>query len=368
MDAEIRRLIEEAGTPFPLKSAVVIYGAGNTGRAVCAYLTSIGYRVSAFLDANATPGQQWEGVSVHKPTEWLQANKPERYEAVVAIHNYAVDMVPLLDDLRRMGFARVVNMVQYQNLFPNDRTFRYWLAPSAFYHPFLPKIEQLSAALDDDLSRAWLNAILTFRLSGDYARLPAAKPYDQYGPNDLPRWPNPMRFIDCGAFNGDTIEQFARRDGYRFDAIAAFEPEPKNFSELARRAAAHGPVVCFPCGVAGSTSLVRFQSGHGMGSRSSSDGDSAIQCVAIDEALGNFRPTLIKMDVEGAELGALHGARGVVAASRPGLAICVYHEPAHLWQVPLLIRDWNLGYRLYLRGHAHSGFDLVLYAIPESMV
>jgi FkbM family methyltransferase len=262
-----------------------------------------------------------------------------------------------------MGFARVVNMVEYQNLFPDDRTFRYWLAPRAFYQPFSREIEQLSASLADDISRAWLDAILAFRLSGNYARLPAASPADQYAPGDLPRWPNPMRFIDCGAYNGDTIEQFSRR-GYRFDAIAAFEPDAGNFSKLARRAAAHGPAVCFPCGVGSSTSLVRFQSGAGMASRSSPDGDSAIQCVAIDEALGNFEPTLIKMDIEGAELDGLCGARGVIAASRPGLAICVYHQPAHLWQVPLLISSWNLGYSLYFRGHGHNSFDLVLYAIP----
>lgn len=359
--------MNEADTVRPLRSPVVIYGAGNTGGAVCTYLASAGYRVCAFLDANAKPEQHWQGIPVHKPEEWLRANRPKHYEVVVAIHNYVVDMVPLLDAIRRMGFARVVNMVEFQNLFPDDRPFRYWLAPRAFYRPFLPEIEQLSASLADETSLAWLNAVLAFRLTGDYARLPAASPGDQYSPDGLPRWPNPMRFIDCGAFNGDTIEQFARRDGYRFDAIAAFEPDPANFVTLARRAAAYGPAVCFPCGVAGSISLVRFQSGQGMGSRGSPDGDSAIQCVAIDEALGNFGPTLIKMDVEGAELDALWGARGVIAAARPGLAICLYHQPSHLWQVPLLIGGWNLGYRLYFRGHAHSGFDLVLYAIPESM-
>lgn len=367
MDNEIIELIRRADTPPSFKLPVVIYGAGNTGGAVCSYLTRAGYRVVGFLDSNAKPGQQCQSMPVHKPQEWLGENKPEHFEVVVAIHNYAVDMVPLLAEIRRIGFARVVNMVEYQNLFPDDRPFRYWLAPRAFYGPFLPEIERLSASLADETSRVWLKAVLAFRLTGDYARLPAATPRDQYSPDGLPRWPNPMRFIDCGAFNGDTIEQFARRDGYRFEAIAAFEPDPANFAALARRAAAHGPAFCFPCGVAASTSLVRFQSGQGMGSRSSPDGDSAIQCVAIDEALRNFGPTLIKMDIEGAELDALWGARGVIAASRPGLAISLYHQPAHLWQIPLLIAGWDLGYRLYVRVHSHNGFEVVLYAIPESM-
>ena len=367
MDNEINRLILDTKVPAPLKSPVVIYGAGSAGAAVCTHLTAVGYQVSAFLDANAKPRQQRLGLPVQKPQEWLKVNKPNEFDVVVGIHNFAVDMVPLLTDIARMGFARVVNIVEYQNLFPDDRGFRYWLAPRTFYRPFLQDFERLSAALADDESRAWLKSLLLLRLTGDYAALPAHTPQEQYGPKALPRWPNPMRFIDCGAFTGDTIEHFARGD-YRFDAIAAFEPDPANFGPLRSRATAHGPAACFPCGVGASTSIVRFQSGAGMGSRSSPDGDSFIQLVAIDDALGNFGPTLIKMDVEGAEIDALWGAKKTIETYRPGLAICIYHQPAHLWQIPLLIQSWNLGYRLFIRGHGGNGFDLVMYAIPGSML
>jgi FkbM family methyltransferase len=367
MDIEVAQLLSQPITLPPLKLPVVIYGAGNTGAAVCSYLTSAGYRVAGLLDANARPEQHWRGIPVYRPQGWLERNRPAEFEVVVAIHNYAVDMGPLLEEIRKMGFARVINMVEYQNLFTDDQPFRYWLTPGTFYQPFLLEIDQLLALLADEMSRVWLKAVLAFRLTGDYSRLPSPTPRDQYRPDGLPRWSNPMRFIDCGAFNGDTIEQFARRDGYRFDAIAAFEPDPGNFAALTARASTHGPSACFPCGVGASTSLVRFQTGQGMGSRSSPEGDSAIQCVAIDQALGNFRPTLIKMDIEGAELEALWGARNTIMASRPGLAISLYHQPAHLWQIPLLISSWSLGYRLYIRGHAHNGFELVFYAIPESM-
>jgi hypothetical protein len=87
--------------------------------------------------------------------------------------------------------------------------------------------------------------------------------------------------------------------------------------------------------------------------------------VSIDDALHGFSPNFIKMDIEGAELAALLGARRTIHDCRPGLAICLYHHPAHLWQIPNLIRSWNLDYRFYLRVHSNNGFELVMYAVPN---
>jgi len=58
------------------------------------------------------------------------------------------------------------------------------------------------------------------------------------------------------------------------------------------------------------------------------------------------------------------GARQTVVEHRPSLAICLYHCPEHLWQIPSLLRDWDLGYRFYLRAHCFNGLELVLYAFP----
>ena len=74
---------------------------------------------------------------------------------------------------------------------------------------------------------------------------------------------------------------------------------------------------------------------------------------------------VIKMDVEGAELSALLGAKETIRDSRPGLAICLYHRPEHLWQIPLLLKQWDPRYEFALRLYRHAGFDLVMYARPS---
>lgn len=363
MDADIRRLIAAPFDIAPLSPDVVVYGAGNTGRAASAYLASAGHRVVAFLDAAARPDQRIEGIPVVRPDDWSPRGHGD-CDVLVAVHNYGVEMTSLQDRVAKLGFRRTLNMVHFHNLLPRDQPFRYWLTDRSFYRGREGEIESAASLLGDETSRDWFHKVLAFRLTGDYALLPAPRPAEQYVPADLPGWTDPMRFVDCGAFNGDTVEALARA-GYTFEAIAAFEPDPKNFVALAARVGRHGSAFCFPCGVAGSTQMVKFAIGEGMASHESADGGASVQCVALDEALPNFRPTLIKMDVEGAEPGALEGARKMIAAARPGLAIALYHQPSHLWEIPSKIASWGLDYRLEIRGHGHGSYDTVLYALPR---
>ncbi len=139
-----------------------------------------------------------------------------------------------------------------------------------------------------------------------------------------------------------------------------------NYAALAARIPRHVSAFCFPCGVAGSTRKVRFAAGAGMASHEAADGTTVIQCVALDDALIGFRPTLVKMDIEGGEPDALEGARRMISSERPSLAIALYHEPQHLWEIPRQIAGWDLDYRLEIRGHGHGSYDTVLYALPGS--
>jgi len=55
-------------------------------------------------------------------------------------------------------------------------------------------------------------------------------------------------FVDCGAFDGDTIAQFRRATDDHFDQIIAFEPDPVNFAALKsahqRRSTNHTAPIC----------------------------------------------------------------------------------------------------------------------------
>jgi FkbM family methyltransferase len=176
----------------------------------------------------------------------------------------------------------------------------------------------------------------------------------------------PLRFIDGGAYTGDTIE-FLLDQGAGFEAIAAFEPDPMNFRELRRtvqrRRDALKNVSLWPCGTSDSTRLSSFRAAQGAASVVADDGENHVQLVALDEVLPDFAPSYIKLDIEGAELATLRGGEEMIHRHQPSLAICVYHEPNHLWDIPLYMRQILPAHRIALRYHGYQSFDVVAYAL-----
>jgi len=92
-----------------------------------------------------------------------------------------------------------------------------------------------------------------------------------------------------------------------------------------------------------------------------------VTCTKLDNVLME-PPTYIKMDIEGAELEALWGARKLLKEHKPVLAICAYHTSDHLWEIPLLIHAIQPDYKLHLRRYAEGAWELVWYAIPAERV
>jgi hypothetical protein len=96
------------------------------------------------------------------------------------------------------------------------------------------------------------------------------------------------------------------------------------------------------------------------------DGNVVVECIPIDDLAPAADPTFIKMDIEGAELDALAGARRSIQTHRPILSISVYHKQDDLWRIPLFIHTLVEDYRLFLRPHEVDGKELVCYAAPAN--
>ena len=70
------------------------------------------------------------------------------------------------------------------------------------------------------------------------------------------------------------------------------------------------------------------------------------------------------MDIEGAESEALKGAENLIKQSDMDLAICLYHKPRDIFEIPKLISAFG-SYSYYLRLYGCHGMDLVMYAIKN---
>ncbi|MCK9362296.1 MAG: FkbM family methyltransferase [Syntrophales bacterium] len=375
------------------RTKTIIYGAGNTGKDVFRVLRNNGIHISGFLDKKAKQDTYWDGVPIYQPNDrQFSADERKKTNVIVAIHNRDVEIPPIIAMLRSIGYGRVVTLIEPYDHFGRELGERFWLTSRAYYRSFEPFIEEAFNLWEDDISKNIYKAIIQFRLTGDYNALPKPDMEHQYFPPDLPAWKTPLRFVDCGAFDGDTLSYLIKND-IPIEAVAAFEPDQGNFDKLSQfvknNLTCLKNVTLWPCGVHSSTKQMRFSSGKGEASLLNTTGDVVIQCLSLDDVIPDFAPTLIKMDIEGAEYEALLGAREIISKYRPGLAISLYHRPADLWQIPLLVNEIigggtnaisecthstdlkrscmelpnNGSYKYFLRSHGFNGFDLIMYAM-----
>jgi FkbM family methyltransferase len=182
-----------------------------------------------------------------------------------------------------------------------------------------------------------------------------------YGPGEV--------FVDCGAFNGDTVDGFVRlmrRRRLEDWRVVALEPDPANYEVLAR---------CFPdprihpvpAGASRASGQVSFKATGGMGSQQVAEGtgDTTIDVVAIDDLPQARGATFIKMDIEGAEMDALLGAASTIGANRPKLAICIYHSHEDMLRLPEWVHDNFPDYLIYVRQHHYLWTaETVMYCRP----
>lgn len=344
----------------------VLYGAGSKGRETLAALRGQGRHVAAFIDRSDVG--ECEGVPILAADSAEAARLArEGYPVIVTVFNPAADPQPIVESLAAAGFSRIVGMVGARQLgLVNDS---YWLGAVDAMTPPPAEAEWLFGTLVDDQSRQTLVEAIALRRSGDMRWLRSPSPADQYTPAGVPLPQTHVRLVDGGAFDGDTILHFVAA-GIDIEAVAAFEPDPANYAALVHRGRAAAPaaeMTFLPCGLDAETRQMRFKANGLASSGMTEHGELVIQTVALDEALPDWNPTYVKLDIEGAEGSALRGMAETLRAARPALAVCVYHKPADLWKLPRLVDELLPGASFFLRSHAWNGFDLVLYAVPHEM-
>lgn len=144
-----------------------------------------------------------------------------------------------------------------------------------------------------------------------------------------------------------------------FGEVWAFEPAPDTFALLFERLGDRGNVRLFEAALLDRETTVTMQRMHRAltGRRVQVDGQGTIRAVALD-TYAPPRCGLIKLDLEGAELLALQGARRTIRRHRPFLIVeetdrC-RHYGCDLGAVAKQLRRW--GYRQAFRIGVDVGY------------
>jgi FkbM family methyltransferase len=363
----VERWSAEASAKMAGIKAYALYGAGQLGRTVLAHLRAVGIEPVAFADDTLEKqGQFVDGLQVMRPQE-----AADRFGSglgfVVTILNPMLNFVSARERLRRQTGAPVISFL--------DLAWRY---PTEFlpYYQFELPSSLLAEANDirrafrlfaDEESRRQFVAHLAFRLHLDYDGLPTSDHANYFPEGVLPVLSDDAVFIDCGAFDGDTVRAFLEHQDYRFGAIYAFEPDKENFEKLTAYVGGLDRDVAekihvFNAGVGQRSGKLRFNSAGNMSSSVSNSGDTEIDILPIQEVVTTKGPVYLKFDVEGAEREALAGCERFFDDAQTLYAISVYHRPDDLWQLPLYVASKTKDYRFYLRTQGEDGMDVICYA------
>ncbi|WP_177223928.1 FkbM family methyltransferase [Butyrivibrio sp. INlla21] len=185
---------------------------------------------------------------------------------------------------------------------------------------------------------------------------------------ELPHNTNGEVFADVGCYDGLSAYFFDRwcgGNGFSY----CFEPDATNISRI-HRILKNKDVSKYELidkGVWSCGGRLGFVStgnsvSHIPDNNERADSGDSIEVVALDDVLLDKGVTFIKMDIEGAELEALKGANRIITENKPKLAICVYHKPQDIWEIPELILKYNPEYRFYIRHYSYKDNETVLYA------
>jgi len=364
-----RTAFDRFATPF--NDRMVLFGAGGLGRMTIKKLRAVGVRPLVLADNNSDLwGTNIDNVPVCEPAKAAELYGDEAVFVITIWGSQATDrMSDRVRQLLDLGCKCVV-----------PAGFLFWKFPEVFLpyfpldlpHKVLSSTPAIVAAFNlfqDEFSREEFVAQVSFRLLLDYDGLTYSRGCKHYFPGELVELRDDEVLVDCGAFDGDSVDEFVRRKGDMFHSLIAFEPDPANAGKLRDRVNRYPhtireKVLTFPNAVGARTEIVSF-SGSGTDQSRVGQGANSVQCVTLDDALQGVQPSLMKFDIEGAELDALVGARNTISRCRPVLAVSAYHLQDHLWRVPLKLAEVCENYRFYLRPHGSEGWDLACYAVPD---
>ncbi len=351
-----RQEVQELTARYPY---VVFYGCGAILNSIVeSWDEHVGRKIDYCCDSDSSKwGKFFCGAKCLSPSE-LVAIKDK-----CAVFVTIGDFKPVYNFLIEKGFPSV------------NQLYKYDLVASEFLACcdegyVLDKLCETYELLGDHQSRRVFDAIVT-RVLGDGNDIDVMLDVyekNQYFPPELIHLSEHERLVDIGAFNGDTIKDFVDRTKDKFDKIFSFEVDAINFKALqqsVRQMSEQNKIKIFNLGIWDSECDISYNIGESQ-STVGATGEGRGHVVPLDDVLLDENVTFIKMDIEGAEPNALRGARNIIQCQKPKLAVCIYHDFRHLWEIPLYIKELVPEYRIYLRHHTALEYETVCYAVLDS--
>jgi FkbM family methyltransferase len=310
---------------------IAIYGAGVGGHYAWSIISVLTDDI-IFIDNNVRTKSKW-GVPVFSFADFLKFPDWKDYFIFISVGKpeYLSEITKSLDDKGITNYIPVINsqladVGQFFNLHP-DIKMRILFEPNSY--PF--KFEYF-----------------------DLPELNFSKDKKEV-------------FIDAGCFNGGTAIDFLKLVSSD-SKVYSFEPNKFMYGKCQTNLKDYPNVKLFPYGLYNENTVLKFYQNSEKPSDAlfvagntlltgeeikKTDEIIEVETKTLDSLVASGeiseKITFIKMDIEGSELAALKGAEKIIRDNKPRLAICIYHKPDDVWEIPEIILGYNPDYKLFVR-------------------
>lgn len=214
------------------------------------------------------------------------------------------------------------------------------------------KAERVYHLLADDFSKKVFSDIIAYKITGDIEYLRGITTYPEEAHNNILNLESQSVYVDLGAYNGDTVEEFLKFTNDSYKKIYAVEPNKRNFRKLSESTKDLENCFCINAAVWNHSGEILFSKGGGRMAKADENG-VLTNCVSVDDILNGKKADYIKYDVEGAEKLAIEGSEKTISEFKPKLCIALYHRLEDLFELPLQVNLINSDYKLYIRHYPY---------------
>ena len=331
---------------------IVLYGMGDGADKVLAQFEKRGIKAFGVMASDDfVRYQSYRGFTVKKLSDF----ESELDDFVVAL-SFASQLPEVMENIRRVG-------ERHKLIVPSVPVFGENVFDRAFYADNEVKLNKAYNLLSDELSRAVFRDIIAFQYSGELSYLERCTTEKSEAFESVLRLGGSEAYLDLGAYNGDTVDEFLEYCRGDYASITALEPNAKSFAKLKEHCCGLHDVTLWQLASYNRNTVIGFNLKTGRNCAIDPDG-APVQAARVDTVLCGKRITYAKLDVEGAERETFEGMENTLRLFKPKLNVAAYHRSEDLFALILQLYSINPDYRFFLRHHPYiPHWDTNIYAV-----
>lgn len=349
---------------------IYIYGCGNAGTTLTKRLQNAGYVIQGFIDNGQGKSKgTYEGIQIYRTEELYKVIEKEK-PMVIIVALFSMHIYPQIKSSLENVFGLQAEIYYFTEFRKLETIFNTDLEPA--FSAFMgenpeqlvlekEKIISVYDVLEDDESKSLYCELLEFYLGKkfvDFTLLPFEEHYFAY---DIYSINEEEVFVDCGAYDGDTLEIFIKNQDNKFKKYIAIEADEINCTKIQQKID-DNRVSVLNHFIADDNYVINFEStgtSYGMGGANG----SSVMTKTLDELTYSDAPTFIKVNLEGYDLDAIRGASTIIKEYKPIVSVQGHHKSNHFWEIIETLKAMADDYKFYLRNYGGI-IEYTFYAIP----